>query len=178
MRADIKYNNIIDNDEARVAQAEADKAPGLPADEINADKYYITQHYWKYTRENHDVWQEMYDKRWTVLEQQVSRIFIEGMKILKLSRDRLPLLDDWTADRDIEIAGGVKVNPPEICAGVKAQTPPPRSVPALKLAPVGTPVMWKVSVSEPSVSVSAPARPGPAPWLSARAAPAGSPRSR
>ncbi|MGE3107571.1 MAG: phenylalanine 4-monooxygenase [Phycisphaerales bacterium] len=109
MRADIKYNNIIDSDEARYAQAAADNAPNLPASRINADLFYITQQYWKYTRENHDVWRELFDRRWTVLEQQVSRIFIEGMKILKLSRDRLPLLDDWTADRDIEIAGGVKV---------------------------------------------------------------------
>ncbi len=109
MRADIKYNNIIDSGEARIAQAFADNAPNLPASEIDADLYYINQNYWKYTRENHDVWQEMFDRRWTVLEQQVSRIFIEGMKILRLSRDRLPLLDDWVADRDIEIAGGVKV---------------------------------------------------------------------
>lgn len=109
MRADIRYNNIIDSDQARIAQASADNAPNLPAADINADEFYITQQYWKYTRENHDVWRDMFDRRWTVLEQQVSTIFIEGMKILKLSRDRLPLLDDWTADRDIEIAGGVKV---------------------------------------------------------------------
>jgi len=110
MRADIRYNNIIDSDEARVAQAAADHAPNLPADQIDADRFYITQQYWKYTRENHDVWREMFDRRWTVLEQQVSRIFIEGMRILKLSRDRIPLLDDWVADRDFEIAGGVKVS--------------------------------------------------------------------
>lgn len=106
MRADIRYNNIIDSDEARLAQAEADKAPGQPASAIDADKFYITQHYHKYTRENHDVWREMFDKRWTVLEQQVSRQFIEGMRILRLTRDRIPLLDDLTLDRDIEIAGG------------------------------------------------------------------------
>ncbi|QQS08121.1 MAG: phenylalanine 4-monooxygenase [Phycisphaerales bacterium] len=109
MRPDIRYNNIIDSDEARIAQAAADHAPNLPANQINADQFYITQQYWKYTRENHDVWREMFDRRWTVLEQQVSRIFIEGMKILKLSRDRLPLLDDWVADRDLELAGGTKV---------------------------------------------------------------------
>ncbi len=109
MRADIRYNNIIDSDEARNAQAAADHAPNLHAGEIDADRFYITQQYWKYTREDHDVWRELYDRRWTVLERQVSRIFIEGMKILKLSRDRLPLLDDWVADRDLELAGGVKV---------------------------------------------------------------------
>ena len=109
MRADIRYNNIIDSDEARQAQAAADRAPELHADQINADRFYITQQYWRYTRENHDVWRDLFDRRWKVLEEQVSRIFIEGMKILRLSRDRLPLLDDWVADRDIELAGGVKV---------------------------------------------------------------------
>ncbi len=109
MRADIRYNNIIDSDQARKAQASADAAPGMHHDQINADTFYITQQYWKYTRENHDVWREMFDRRWTVLEQQVSRQFIEGMRILQLSRDRIPLLDDWTADRDLELAGGAIV---------------------------------------------------------------------
>lgn len=107
MRPDIRYNNIIDSDEARLAQAAADKAPEMPADEIDADRFYIVQHYHKYTRDDHDVWRDLFDRRWTVLEKQVSRIFIEGMKILRLSRDRIPLLDDVTLDRDIEVAGGV-----------------------------------------------------------------------
>jgi len=109
MRADIKYNNIIDSDEARTAQAYADSAPNMHASKIDPDKFYITQAYEKYTREDHDVWRDLYDKRWTVLEQQVSRIFIDGMKILRLSRDRLPNLDDVVATRDFEIAGGVVV---------------------------------------------------------------------
>jgi phenylalanine-4-hydroxylase len=109
MRQDIRYNNIIDSDQARIAQAEADRAPSLHADEIDADKFYITQNYHLYTPENHDVWRDMFDRRWTVLEQQVSRQFIEGMRILRLTRDRIPLLDDVTLDRDITIAGGVRV---------------------------------------------------------------------
>ncbi|HPO93656.1 MAG TPA: hypothetical protein PL072_09325 [Phycisphaerales bacterium] len=106
MRSDIRYNNIIDSDEARQAQTWADKAPETPADQIDADRFYISQHYEKYTRDNHDVWRDMFDRRWTVLEQQVSRQFIEGMKILRLTRDRIPLLDDHVLERDIEIAGG------------------------------------------------------------------------
>jgi phenylalanine-4-hydroxylase len=106
MHEAIKYNNIIDGDEARIAQAQADRAPSLHHSEIDADKFYITQHYAKYTRENHDVWRELFDRRWGVLEQQVSRQFIEGMKVLRLTRDRLPLLDDLVLDRDITIAGG------------------------------------------------------------------------
>src|SRR3954466_13980305 len=106
MRADIRYNNIIDSEEARIAQAAADKAPDQPAAQINADQFYIQQHYHKYTREDHEVWRDLFDRRWTVLEQQVSRQFIEGMKILRLTRERLPLLDDLTLDRDIEVDGG------------------------------------------------------------------------
>jgi phenylalanine-4-hydroxylase len=106
MRSDIRYNNIIDNDEARLAQAAADNAPNLPAAQINADRFYITQAYTKYTRENHEVWRDLFDRRWAVLEQQVSRQFIEGMKILRLTRERLPLLDDLTLPQDIEVAGG------------------------------------------------------------------------
>ncbi len=109
MRQDIRYNNIIDSDEARAAQAAADAAPGTPASHIDADRFYITQQYEKYTPENHDVWREMFDRRWEVLEQQVSRTFIEGLRILRLSRDRIPLLDDVTLDGDITIAGGVPV---------------------------------------------------------------------
>lgn len=106
MRSDIRYNNIIDSDEARVAQAAADHAPNLPADQIDADRFYITQRYDRYTRENHDVWREMFQKRWTVLEEQVSRQFIDGMRILRLTPDRIPLLDDLVLDKDIEVAGG------------------------------------------------------------------------
>jgi phenylalanine-4-hydroxylase len=103
----INYNNIIDSEEARIAQANADAAPNMRSDEIDADRFYITQHYERYTPENHDVWRELYDRRWAVLEQQVSRQFIEGLKILRLTRDRLPALDDVVLEKDHTIAGGV-----------------------------------------------------------------------
>lgn len=106
MRADIRYNNIIDSDEARIAQAWADKAPETPAAQINADKYYITQQYHKYSRADHEVWRDLFNRRWEMLEQQVSRTFIDGLKILKLSPERIPLLDDLTLDRDVEVCAG------------------------------------------------------------------------
>jgi phenylalanine-4-hydroxylase len=118
MRSEIRYNNIIDSDEARVAQANADAAANLPADRINADTFYITQHYEKYTPENHDVWQELFDRRWSVLERQVSRTFIDGLKIIRLSRDRLPALDDITLTRDITVADGVVLKKGAVLDGV------------------------------------------------------------
>ena len=109
MRPDIRYNNIIDSDEARIAQAAADNAPNLHAADIDADRFYITQKYHLYTPADHDVWRDLYTRRWSILEQQVSRQFIEGMRILRLSGDRIPLLDDLTLDREITVAGGVKL---------------------------------------------------------------------
>lgn len=109
MRQEIRYNNIIDSDEARKAQEWADRAPEVHHHDIDADRFYITQHYTKYTRQDHEVWRDLFDRRWEVLERQVSNQFIDGMKILRLTRDRLPLLDDLVLDRDIEIAGGVRL---------------------------------------------------------------------
>lgn len=106
MRSDIRYHNIIDGIEAKQAQAFADHAPNQPAAEIDADRFYITQQYGLYTPENHDVWRDLFDRRWAVLEQQVSRQFIDGMRVLRLTRDRLPLLDDVVLDKDITVAGG------------------------------------------------------------------------
>lgn len=106
MDGNIRYNNVIDPVEGKTAQAFADNAPNLHADEIDADKFYITQQYEKYTREDHEVWRDLFDRRWTMLERQVSSQFIAGMKILRLTRDRLPLLDDLTLTKDITIAGG------------------------------------------------------------------------
>jgi phenylalanine-4-hydroxylase len=107
MRSDIRYNNIIDSDDAKRAQAEADKAPGMPHESIDARKFYITQRYEKYTRADHEVWRDLFERRWTVLEQQVSRTFIDGLKILKLSGERLPLLCDAVLASDCEVAGGL-----------------------------------------------------------------------
>lgn len=107
MRQDIRYNNIIDSDDARIAQAAADRAPETPADQIDHTKFYIKQQYHKYTRADHEVWRDLFDRRWAQLEQQVSRTFIDGLKILRLSREKLPLLSDMVLEHDCEIADGV-----------------------------------------------------------------------
>jgi phenylalanine-4-hydroxylase len=106
MSEPIRYNNVIDPAEGKTAQGFADNAPNLAADQIDADRFYVTQNYERYTREDHEVWRDLFDRRWTMLERQVSGQFIEGMKILRLTRERLPLLDDTILTRDITIAGG------------------------------------------------------------------------
>jgi len=92
MRSDIDYNNIIDGEESARAQAAADASAHLPPDQIDTEKFFITQHYDRYTEENHRVWQMMYEKRWAMLEEQASRTFIDGLKAIRLVPERVPLL--------------------------------------------------------------------------------------
>ncbi|MAY74531.1 MAG: phenylalanine 4-monooxygenase [Phycisphaerae bacterium] len=92
MRKDINYNNIIDGEEFERAQAAADAAADLPADEIDTEKFYVTQAYDKYSEENHEVWGEMYRQRMSKLEEQASNTFIAGLKAIQLRPGRVPLL--------------------------------------------------------------------------------------
>jgi phenylalanine-4-hydroxylase len=92
MRADIAYNNVIDGDEFERAQTAAYAAEYQTADEVDPSTFYVTQHYDRYTDENHDVWKELYERRWAKLEQQASRTFINGLKAINLVPDRVPLL--------------------------------------------------------------------------------------
>lgn len=92
MRKDITYNNIIDGDDFRRAQAASDAAADLPGDRIDTEGFYVEQHYDRYTQENHDVWGALYERRWAKLEEQASNIFIAGLKAIRLLPDRVPLL--------------------------------------------------------------------------------------
>ncbi|MFT5423389.1 MAG: phenylalanine-4-hydroxylase [Phycisphaerales bacterium] len=92
MRKDIIYNNIIDGDDFARAQAAANAAENLTADQIETEQFYITQLYDRYSDENQRVWKLMYDRRWEVLEGQCSNTFIAGLKAIGLQPDRVPLL--------------------------------------------------------------------------------------
>ncbi len=92
MREDISYNNIIDGEEFARAQAAADAAASKPADEIDTESFYVTQHYERYTEENHEVWGELYRRRYEKLEEQASNTFINGLKAIQLRPGRVPLL--------------------------------------------------------------------------------------
>jgi phenylalanine-4-hydroxylase len=94
MRADIKYDKIIDDVECARAQAAANAAGTLPAYQINPDSFYVVQDYARYTPENHAVWRELYDRRMGVLEQQASRVFLDGMRAINLVRERVPNLKE------------------------------------------------------------------------------------
>ncbi len=92
MRKDISYNNVIDGEEFERAQAAADAAADLPAEQIDTESFYVTQHYDRYSAENHEVWQTLYERRWDKLEEQASNTFINGLKAIRLVPDRVPLL--------------------------------------------------------------------------------------
>lgn len=92
MRADIAYNNVIDGEEFARAQAAAYAAEHQSAEQIDPSNFYVTQYFDRYSAEDHAVWRELYERRWTKLEQQASRTFINGLKAINLVPDRVPML--------------------------------------------------------------------------------------
>jgi len=90
MRGDILYTQVIDGEEFEKAQAAADAADNLPPDEIEPDTFFCTQLYDRYTDDDHRVWQELWDARMAVLDQQASPIFINGLDAIGLERERVP----------------------------------------------------------------------------------------
>lgn len=92
MRSDIRYSNVIDGEECRVAQAEADRAPGLPAERIDPSRFYVKQRWNMYTEENHDVWRTLVRRRLETLEDEASEVFLTGMRLLSLDKEQVPEL--------------------------------------------------------------------------------------
>lgn len=97
MRKDINYNVIIDDAECDRAQAAADRAPKLPASQIDPSKFYVAQHYDRYSAENHEVWATLVRRRMESLKDQASDVFLNGLEVLNLTKDRVPELTDVNA---------------------------------------------------------------------------------
>jgi len=97
MRADINYSDVIDDEECRRAQDAANRSATLPSDLIDPDAFYVTQHYDRYTDENHEVWATLVRRRMESLEQQASDVFLSGLRLLGLDRDHVPNLKDVNA---------------------------------------------------------------------------------
>jgi phenylalanine-4-hydroxylase len=89
VRADIRYSDIIDSDEARTAQAAADRAATLPSEQIDTGRFFITQRSERYTQENIEVWRTLYERRMQSLEHQASNVFLAGMRAIGLTPDRV-----------------------------------------------------------------------------------------
>jgi len=83
---------VIDNEEARRAQAAADASEGLPPDRIDIDSMKVAQNYDLYTEENHWVWGHLFKKRMEQLVDFGSRVFLTGASVIKLNAERVPRL--------------------------------------------------------------------------------------
>src|SRR5688572_11140756 len=93
MRSDINYSHVIDGEECRIAQEAADRAPDTPSELIDPSKYYVRQRWNLYTQENHEVWRTLVRRRLETLEEQASKVFLNGMRLLKFDREQVPDLD-------------------------------------------------------------------------------------
>ncbi|HRQ73445.1 MAG TPA: phenylalanine 4-monooxygenase [Phycisphaerales bacterium] len=97
MRADIRYNLVIDGDEFERAQAAADEAADLPADRIDPERFYCTQRWDRYTPEDHGVWATLVKRRLETLEEQASDVFLNGMRLLGFDREFVPRISEVNA---------------------------------------------------------------------------------
>jgi len=81
---------VIDNEECRLALAYAKEAENLPSDQIDIDRLKVTQLHDAYTDENHEVWGYLFAKRMEQLNEVGSNIFLDGLRAIDLTRDRVP----------------------------------------------------------------------------------------
>ena len=93
MRADIRYNNVIDGEDFARAQAAADRAASLTADEIDPEQFFCVQHYDRYSDEDHAVWATLVETRLKTLDQQASSVYLNGVRALGLDKDRVPKVE-------------------------------------------------------------------------------------
>ncbi|MDQ7014396.1 MAG: phenylalanine 4-monooxygenase [Planctomycetota bacterium] len=93
MRADIRYTNVIDGEEFARAQAAADRAAFQTATEIDPETFYCTQHYDRYSQEDHEVWAMMVANRMELLDEQASEVFLDGVRKLGLDEDHVPKVE-------------------------------------------------------------------------------------
>ena len=77
---------VIDSAEAHDALVAADVQASLPADEIDIDQMKIAQHWERYSAEDREVWQTIFDKRMDQLQHDGSRIYLHGAEAIALSR--------------------------------------------------------------------------------------------
>lgn len=81
---------VIDSEEARRAQANADRSESMPADQIDIDSMKITQWYERYSPEDHEVWGTIFRKRMEQLAEYGSEVFLSGSRAINLRADRVP----------------------------------------------------------------------------------------
>ena len=91
-------HNAIDNAEAQRALKAAADSEGLHADQIDIESMVITQHWDRYSDEDHEVWRILFDKRMKQLETDASDVFLKGLSIINLNRNQVPDLREVNAN--------------------------------------------------------------------------------
>ena len=90
MRADIRYNKVIDGEEFARAQQAADRAGFQSPEDIDPEQFYCVQAYERYSDEDHEVWATLVKRRMVTLEEQASDVFLAGVRALGLDKDHVP----------------------------------------------------------------------------------------
>lgn len=91
-------HSAIDNAEAQRALKAAADSEGLHADQIDIESMVITQHWDRYSAEDHEVWKILFDKRMKQLETDASDVFLKGLSIINLNRNQVPDLREVNAN--------------------------------------------------------------------------------
>jgi len=98
------WHPVISSEEAQRALKAGEIAATLPPDQIDIESMVITQHYEKYSDEDHEVWSIIYRKRMEQLETDASNVFLAGLKAINLVPDRVPNVAEVNA-RLAELTG-------------------------------------------------------------------------
>jgi len=92
------WHHVIDSDEAKDALRAGEEQATLPANEIDIEKMTIHQHWDRYSQDDHEVWSTLFTRRMEQLERDASNVFLQGMNIINLRRDRVPDLREVNAN--------------------------------------------------------------------------------
>jgi len=84
------WHPVIDGDEAQRALEAAQRSEGVPSDQIDIHSMMITQHYEKYSEEDHEVWRLLVAKRMEQLPEFASNTYLSGLRAINLKPDRIP----------------------------------------------------------------------------------------
>ncbi|PIE17871.1 MAG: phenylalanine 4-monooxygenase [Proteobacteria bacterium] len=93
----VLHQPIIDSEEARLAQAAADRYADHAAEHIDIDAMKITQRWERYTDDNHEVWGTLFEKRMVQLQRDGSRVFLTGAEAIRLNAQQVPRLTEVNA---------------------------------------------------------------------------------
>ncbi|MFT7579024.1 MAG: phenylalanine-4-hydroxylase [Myxococcota bacterium] len=89
--------DVVNSDEARIAQAAADASESVPAEQIDIESMKIPQRWERYRPVDHEVWGTIFERRMNQLVQDGSRVFLDGAATIKLSGHQVPKLDEVNA---------------------------------------------------------------------------------